>query len=96
MKFKANKIISIIFTAVIIVLIATGVFLHYTQYFGANFYYDYFDYLNMGMREVQESWLTFYYTDLLVYIPSLLLIFQLVLLSIYSKKDINLNREELK
>ena len=42
MEFKTNKIINIIFTVVLIALIVTGVFLHYTQYFGADFYYDYY------------------------------------------------------
>lgn len=90
MKFKINStIINCIMAIICIVLMIIGAHLHYNQYFGIDYYSNYW---GMHVRDVMRSWLTFYYTDLLLYIPVVSLFIQLVLAQIKDRRN-NINKE---
>ena len=92
MKFKINSTaINCIMVIICIVLMIIGAHLHYNQYFGPDYYYNY---LYMHIRDVMRSWSIFYYTDLLLYIPIVSLFIQLVLVQIKDRRN-NMNKKEL-
>ena len=68
-----------------------GAHLHYNQYFGLDYYYDY---LGMPIRTLISSWSTFYYTDLLLYVPTALLFIKLGLTQIKVIRN-NMNKENI-